>query len=269
MNEHLPRVEAGRLAGLLRDQLHEMMAAAHGLEDLLAMSPKGREYLAVINRGLCSQLRLTRHLELDYRLSSEDEVRLNLRPVELVELCRDLMEQTQSVVRSLGIRAVFRTELSELEMNGDRARLEDMLLCLISNAVKAVGGDGEIVLTLERRGDRVILMLSDDGGGLSDRALAEFFGQREEDDIPPGTGLGLGLSLARRIAALHGGAILADTYEHRGTRLAVALPYQPPRWDTLFSRRPVIDQEGGWNKVLVELSDCLGVESFLPEELDG
>lgn len=269
MSEHLPRVEAGRLASLLRDQLHEMMAAAHGLEDVLRMSPKGRDYLAVINRGLCNQLRLARHLELDYRLSSEDEVRLTLRPVDLVEMCRELMEQTQSVIRPLGIRAEFRTELTELEMSADRARLEDMLLCLISNAVKAVGKDGEILLTLERRGDRVILMLSDNGGGLSDQALAEFFGQREEDDIPPGTGLGLGLPLARRIAALHGGAIIADSYENRGTRLAVALPFQPVEGGALYSRRPVIDQGGGWNKVLVELSGSLPIQSFWPEELDG
>ena len=269
MNEHLPRAESGRLAGLLRDQLHEMTAAAHGLGELLSMSPKGQEYLAVINRGLCSQLRLVRHLELDYRLSSEDEIRLVMRPMDLVELCRDVMEQTESLVRALNIRAVFRTGLDELEMNADRSRLEDMLLCLISNAVKAVGRDGEIVLTLECRDERAFLMLSDNGGGLSDRALAEFFGQREEDDIPPGAGLGLGLPLARRIAALHGGAVIADSYEGRGARVAVALPVQRVPPDALFSDPPLRDEDGGWNKALVELADCLPALFFLPEELDG
>lgn len=269
MSDHLPRAETGRLAGLLRDQLNKMMAAANSLGDLLSMSPKGLEYLAVINRGLCSQLRLARHLDLDYQLSSEDEVRLRLRPVDLVELCRELARQVESVTHVLRVSMEFRTDLEELVMNADRERLEDLLLYLISNSVKAAGEDGRIVLTLERRRDRVIFLLSDNGGGLDAAALSEFFGQREEDEIPPGTGLGRGLPLARKIAALHGGAIIADSYENQGTRLAVALPFQAPDASgALNSRWPVIHEEG-WNKVLVELSDCLPIQSFVPEELDG
>ena len=269
MSDELPRTQTGRLAGLLRDQLNEMMAAAQELGDLLSMSPKGQEYLSVINRGLCSQLRLARHLDLEYRLSSEDEVRLALAPVDLVELCQELTAQVESVTRVLGVRMTFRTPLGELVMSADRARLEEMLLCLISNSVKAVGKDGDIALTLERRKDRVIFMLTDNGGGLDAAALAQFFGQEEELDVPVGAGLGRGLPLARKIAALHGGAIIADSYENQGTRLAVALPYQEPEEAAdLRSPRAVIHEEG-WNKVLVELADCLPARSFLPEELDG
>lgn len=269
MSEHLPRGQSGRLSGLLREQLNEMMAAAHGLGDLLEGSEKGRGYLAVINRRLAQQMRLVRHLELDYKMSSEDEVRLRLRTVDLVELCRELMAQVESVTHVLGLRAEFHTELNQLLVSADRARLEDMLLCLISNAVKAAGEGGAVRLTLEKRGERVVFLLSDNGSGLNPDDLARLFEQKCEDDESEVGTMGMGLPLARKIAALHGGVIIADSCQSRGgTRLAVAMPCQEPEDDGgLHGRWPVIHEEG-WNKVLVELSDCLPARSFVPEELD-
>lgn len=269
MSENLPRSRSGRLAGMLREQLNEMMAAANGLGDLLSADEKGRQYLAVINRRLAEQMRLTHHLELDYKLSSEDEVRLRLRPVDLVEMCRELMAQVESVTHVLPLRVEFSTELKELLVSADRARLEDMLLCLISNAVKAVGENGVVSLTLEKRGDRVVFLLADNGSGLDPDTLAEIFEQKcEDDDIPEDMTMGMGLPLARKIAGLHGGVIIANSGEGEGTRIAVALPCREPEPDGgLHSDWPVIHEEG-WNKVLVELSDSLPARSFMPEELD-
>ena len=76
---------------------------------------------------------ILRRLKLEHRLSSEDEIRLMTAPVDLSALCRELMEEVAGVVCTLGIRAEFSSGLAEFVVCADRARLEDMLLFLISN----------------------------------------------------------------------------------------------------------------------------------------
>lgn len=264
------REQIGRLAGLLGEQLNDMAAAAHGLSELLPSDGIGADYLAVINRCMCRQMRVLRRLKLEHRLSSEDEIRLLTEPVDLVVLCRELMEEVAGTVRALGIRAKFFSGPEEFIVCADRARLEDMLLFLISNSVEAMKEGGELLLTLERRGDQALFLMTDNGGGASPETMAEFFGTAEEElDVPEHPTMGAGLPLARKIAALHGGFILADNYEGQGMRLVVSISTELPNGaEALRAPRPVV-HEGGWNKTLVELSECLPATFFSQKEIDG
>jgi signal transduction histidine kinase len=177
-----------------------------------------------------------------------------------------------SLLRVLGIRLEFTAPVQPVVVCADWNRLEDLLLSLISNAVRAIGRDGEILFSLEQKGGRVIFRISDNGGGADSRAMAEFFGLAEEEtEVPEEPTLGLGLSLARRIAALHGGFVLADNYEGKGMQLVVSISDDLPDMGggkTLRGNRPHID-EGGWSKALVELSECLPASMFVPEEFDA
>lgn len=268
MSERTPRERNGRLAGLLREQLNDMMAAAHGLGENLPGGSREAEYLSVITRNLCRQLRVVRCLELEHRLSSEDEIRLTLAPVDLAAMCRELMDEVEGIVRPLGICAKFETALNELAVYADRARLEDMILFLISNSVKAMKQGGELSLTLEKRSGKALFVLSDTGGGASPETLAEFFGEAgEEYEIPEVPSLGLGLPLARKIAALHGGFVLADSYEGRGMRLVVSISAElAGNGGELRAPRPEI-REGNWSRAVVELSEYLPASFFAPKEL--
>ena len=73
-----------------------------------------------------------------------------------------------------------------------------------------------------------------------------------------GGGLGVGLSAARQIAALHGGAVMLESRSGKGVRAAFSLPVQPPEGcGTLRTPSPVGDVTGGFSPVLVELADLL------------
>jgi len=272
VNEKTPRENAGRMAGLLREQLTDMVAAAYELGDVLRESEKGKKYLSVINRRLCQQLRMVRRLELEHKLTSEDEIRIVLHPVDVSLMCRELMEEVEGLVCGLGIKVAFSEPAKPIVVCADRNRLEDMLLSLISNSARAIGRDGEIELTLERKDGRVIFCLTDNGGGATPDAMAGFFGHAEEEsEIPEDPTLGLGLPLARRIAALHNGFVLADNYEGKGMRMVVSISDDLPDMGggrTLRGSRPHID-EGGWSKAMVELSDCLPISVFEPEEFNA
>lgn len=260
-----PAAGGKRLSRLLREQLNEMMAAGQALEAILKDSQTGLSYLAVLNRGLCRQLRLARLLDLDERMNSEDEVRLFFQPVELVELCRSLMYRVDSLSRPLEIRAEFSSALIALPTLADRGALEEMLLALLSNSIrsiKAAGKRGAVTLELEQRDRKAIFTLKDNGGGMDAETLASVFDQESGEDPK----LGLGLSLARQIAALHGGIMIVDNKENQGVRLAVSLPLLDKARGSLL-RSPSADETGGWDKVLIALSDCLPPQSFLPKEL--
>lgn len=268
VNDHLTREQSARLAALLREQLNETAAAAHGLGRLLANDDAGREHLAVLNRGIFRQLRLIRHLELLCRLTDTNEIRVHARPVDLVSLCSEFAAQAGGILRANGLTLTFRTELSSLITHADPELLRDMLLCLLSNAVRAVDEQGCIDLRLEQRDGRILLFLSDNGHGVSSDALAEFFECPDRDcELPIEVTLKLGLPLVRRIAALHDGFVVADSYEGKGVRFAVLLPILPCDGPASLRSPFPAPVEDGWDPILVELSDSLPARFYRTEEL--
>lgn len=266
-----PADETRRLARLLRDQLNEMLAASQALIPALAGKERALEYVAVLERGMCRQLRLIRRLELEQLLNSPDEVRVTPEPVDLVQLCRALMSRTDDLVRSLDIRARFSTALTTLPTLADRAALEEMLLALISNSVKAIGQGGDICLELGQQERKAVFTITDNGGGMDPAALAAFFDppededEDEEDDLVPS---GRGLWLAQQIAALHGGILIVDSKQSKGVRLAVSIPIISRGGGVLASPALTADDAGGWDRATVALSDCLPVKAFLPGTAD-
>ena len=90
----------------------------------------------------------------------------------------------------------------------------------------------------------------------------------DELRLRPGS-LGLGLKIARRIAAAHGGAIVFQQQEGRGSRAIVSLPIRPPEPGEVL-RTPTMgfDGSGGFSDVLVELSGVLPYQAFRPEDLE-
>lgn len=268
MKDLNPADEVLRLTCRLREQLNEMMAAGQALTHSLAGDSRALNYMALLQRGMFRQLRLIRQLELDQRLHSLDEAPLFRAPVDLVPMCRSLIDRTDALVSSLGVRAQFSTSLTALPTLADRSALEEMLLVLISNSVKAIGRDGCVLLALEQRDRKAVFTLTDNGGGMDCAALSALFDPPEEgDDEPDGPCVrrGRGLSLAQQIAALHGGILIVDSKQSKGVRLAVSMPLVS-RVGGLPSSLPLPqDQTGGWDQVLVALSDCLPPQAFLPE----
>lgn len=253
-----------QLLPLLREQLNEMMAAAQGLDRLTKDQQRNAaHYLAVIRQGMYRQLSLIRRLELERWLHDENEVRLSFAPTDLAALGRDLTEQVRRAVNDPAIRVEFRSELSALPTLADPFALEDMLLFLLSNSLKSVGREGAVTLTLEQQEEHALFTLSGTGGGPDIRTLSDLPREEaeEENGLSAPSAVGTGLPLARQIALLHGGTLMLDD-QKGATRFLITLPLRDPsrRPDLHASRR---NDCGGWDKVLVELSDCLDPRSYL------
>ncbi len=105
--------------------------------------------------------------------------------------------------------------------------IEQVVLNLIVNAIQAIGERGTLRLAIEPVGDRVAVVVEDDGCGIQpddlERVFDPFFTTK-----PVGKGTGLGLAISYEITRRHGGTLSVDSQPGRGTRITLALPAAPP-----------------------------------------
>ena len=107
------------------------------------------------------------------------------------------------------------------DFTGDKVKLEEVILNLLQNARDAVGSEGSITLSAERKNDTIIIRCQDNGCGIPadqiDTIFDPFVTYKEN-------GTGLGLSSAKRITEAHGGSIEVNSSPESGTVFTVTLP---------------------------------------------
>lgn len=117
-------------------------------------------------------------------------------------------------------------ELEEVTMKGDEELLSQVWLNLIDNAVKFTPEGGSVDIRLRKDEKNAVFSIYDDGYGISEEAqrhiFEKFYQGGEVARVAPGNGLGL--SIARRVVALHGGDIRCKSEEGAGTEFTVELP---------------------------------------------
>jgi len=115
-----------------------------------------------------------------------------------------------------------------VEVEGDAARLKQVVVNLLDNALKYTPRGGRIWLETRRAGDRALLEVTDTGPGIPEAALPRVFERffRADGMRTAGaeSGSGLGLAIVRLIATAHGGAVAAGNEPAGGCRIAVSLP---------------------------------------------
>ena len=124
-----------------------------------------------------------------------------------------------------------------------------------------------MVLTLRRQQGRALATVSNNGPLPNPKQLSALFQEGLGEDVPlPGQGAGLGLSVARDIAALHRGSMLTEWGQSSPT-VVLSLPTGPLDGRASL-RTPRCQVNGGLDPVLLELSDVLPVHLFGLEGLD-
>ena len=247
------------LAEQLRQQMNNLAAAVQLLTPVVR--EKGGEqydpYLAILQQSLYRMMRMVGNLE--YLELAPEDAPPRAATLDLSGLCRELARQVAPLAELAGVR--FRWEEGDgvLLLRGDGQQLRRMLLNLVANALRAAGEGGQAGMRLSARDGRAAVTVWDSGQGFDPEP------GDEELLLRPGS-LGVGLQVARRIASAHGGTIVFQHQEGKGTRAVVSLPLRPPEGQVL--RTPAGGLDGGFSDVLVELSGVLPYRAFRPEELD-
>lgn len=246
----------------LRAQVGNLMAAMQLITPALRERGEARydQYLATMNQSLYRLLRLMNNVE--FAALSQDPPMVQEGPLDLAGLCRELSDQVAPLADQAGVAFRYEAECASLLTVGDAALLRRMLLNLIANALRAAGKGGAAGLRLTAAQGRVLLTVWDDGPGITPPLEEDSLTERPE-------GAGLGLEVARRVASIHGGALVFDQQEGRGGRATVSLPIRTPEGGGTL-RSPILryDGSGGFSPVLVELSGVLPYSAFLPQDLE-
>jgi signal transduction histidine kinase/ActR/RegA family two-component response regulator len=211
------------LAHELRTPLSAISNAVRVLEVTHADGePTGRPH-EVIARQVTHISHLINDL-LDVERLVSSKIRLNRQPFDMAEAVRRAVAMFTSDAR-LDRRIDLSTE--PVWVNGDAERIEQVLANIMSNAVKYTPSGGRIQVTLRSDGCEAVLSVEDTGFGISPTLLPfifDMFVQADRTLNYAQGGLGIGLTLVRRLVALHGGTIAASSEgEGRGSRFVVRL----------------------------------------------
>lgn len=222
--------------------------------------------LAHQNRLIFQMLRLTRQAELTQELN--DKLFPREEGFDLAMVCQGMADEAAWLADLAGVRFSYSSNTDHLPFQGSKSLLTQMLLALVSNGIRAAGKEGEVEMKFHAENGRCVISVRDSGVGIPEDRMAHLFSGEAPEELPrPGEGAGLGLYNAQRIAALHGGVLVAQSGQDGGACLVVSLPIVVPT-SVPARNNPGYDNLGGYSPVLIELSDVLPWQAFVPKEAE-
>lgn len=216
----------------LRSPLSAIAGWAHILQGEGAGAEDRKKGLEVIEQSVRVQSKLIEDL-LDISRIASGRMRLELQPVEPRAFIDAAVEAIRPSAEAKSMRVRKLLDLAAGPVTGDPGRLQQVMVNLLTNAVKFTPEKGYIEIALQRCGDRAEISVADTGIGIRADFLPHVFDRfRQADDSIHARhgGLGLGLAIVRHLVELHGGDIRAESLgEGCGARFVLRLPMAPPR----------------------------------------
>jgi PAS domain S-box-containing protein len=242
------------LAHELRNPLAPICAAAHLLRQAKGLEPELRAATAILERQSRQMAHLVDDL-LDVSRITSGRIRLHPEPVELAELLRAVLETYRQPVETARHRVTLAVTPEPVYVNGDRVRLTQIFSNILHNAVKYTPPGGRIDIELRVLGGRATVSVRDNGMGIPAEMLNhifEPFAQLDRSYERPNGGLGIGLTLARRLIELHQGQIEAHSAGRgQGTEFLLHLPSIAAPSATNAKAAPTSNEFAGGRRVLI------------------
>lgn len=212
---------------------------AHELRNPLASILMGVELQAShecdgdFERSRCIVERQARHLArlvddlMDVSRITRGLVELCMKRIELAAVVGQAVEQVTPAIRRAGHDLVVSVP-DGIRLDADPSRLSQILVNLLDNAVKYTPPGGRITLEAERDESDIVIRVRDTGMGISEELIPVLFDvfRRGEGPLVPGAGgLGIGLTVTKKLVELHGGSITASSAGvGQGSEFVVRLP---------------------------------------------
>ena len=258
-------------ASKLREPLNDVMMLTDQMFPSLMESenPELRRQMAQMNRGLFRILRTVGNMsDAGHFLTRDDST--PMEPTELCSFFAELAEKAESLTREAGIEVQYLCPPTDLMAMADRAKLERAAYNLLSNALKFTPRGGHIQVELKKRGDLAVFRVADDGEGIPEDILGTVYARFRREPSPGDTrwGIGLGLPLVRRTAALHGGTLLLCRTPEGGTAAAMTIRLKESRENKVSAPALRVDYTGEHDHGLVEMADCLPWQVFEAESIN-
>ncbi len=214
----------------LRNPLAPLRGVMETLQRQKLEGPALERAYAMMERQVGHLTRLVDDL-LDVSRITRGLVELRKVPINLAEAADQAVEMVTPAVEGRGHELSLTLPRKPLRVEGDATRLTQVIFNLLNNAAKYTDAGGRIWLAVEREGDEAVVRVRDNGTGMSAELVPKVFdlftqGERTLDRSHGG--LGLGLTLVKRLVEMHGGTVEARSEGlGKGSEFTVRLPALP------------------------------------------
>lgn len=236
-NSMLERLETsfGALRQFTADASHELKTPLQvlraGIERALKHPNIPGEAIEGLDEALGQVNQMGEMVESLLTLARADEgkVQLALERTDLQAVVNEVSETAHILAEQKGLKMLTRITGPDLFIDADKGRIKQMLMNLVTNAIKYTPSGGEVKLDLVGREHDVVLEVRDTGIGISADDLPRIFDRFWRGDVArtrtgERAGAGLGLAITKWIAEAHGGRIEATSKQGRGSSFVVTIP---------------------------------------------
>jgi signal transduction histidine kinase len=199
------------LAHELRNPLGSILAAAELLRKGDVPSQTVADSSKVLTRQVRQMVRLVDDL-LDVSRLTRGKIELRCEPVDLYDVVKGAVETCRHHLDDRGHHLRISLPSGPVRLEADPARLQQALANLLNNSAKYTEPGGRITLAAERDGDQLVVAVEDSGQGIAPEFLPQVFDLFAQEDRSLDRscgGLGIGLTLVKGIAEMHGGSVEA------------------------------------------------------------
>ena len=232
---HLSRLKSDFVANVsheLKTPLALVRLFAETLElGRVPSEDKAQQYYRVINKESQRLTQLINNI-LDFSRIEAGRKEYRFRPTDVGAVVRDVVEAYRFPIEQQGFEVEVNVAEDLPEIVVDPEALSQALLNLANNAIKYSGEGRHLALDVRRRGDDVVISVSDRGVGIprpEQKKIFEKFYRVENALIHTTKGSGLGLALVQHIMDAHGGSIELESEPGRGSTFRLVLPLSPGR----------------------------------------
>ena len=196
------------------------------LEGVLDQKELATEFLAVVSSEAERMTRLVKDLlllsKLDYQQTQWNKVEFSLE-----KMIDETLRKLDIPIRQKGHTISVNKESPLPMFNGDKDKIEQVILNILSNAIKYTPDNGHIEIVTGYSGGKISIVVSDNGIGIPEADMPRIFERFYRVDKSRARelgGTGLGLSIAKQIIEAHGGTIGINSEHGKGTTVAITLP---------------------------------------------
>lgn len=212
--------DAATRMGFLVHELRNALACVFVAQALIRKSPGDHAAAALLDRNLLHMKSMLDNADTQVRFHKEPQARR--RPIHLADTVREVAAAGAEEARLKNVRLSVRVEPA-LSVNADPEYLVSALANLLGNAIKFTPRGGTVRVRGLEKEHSAVLEVEDECGGLPPGRISELFEPFTQKGADR-SGLGLGLAIARRAAALNDGALSARDIPGKGCVFTITLP---------------------------------------------
>ena len=261
-----PEFQALALAAReLREPLASIMISADHLFPEKQDDPDTDASIARINRGLFQMLRLISNMSDAGRYASDGKLAMETKNISA--FLQEIFSKASDLVERSGVQMEYTGPEEAIYGLINEELLERAVLNILSNALKFTPQGGNIQANLRHRGNKLYLSILDTGCGITESTHGNLFSRySREPGLEDGRfGVGLGFVMIRSAAQQHGGTVLVDHPAETGTRVTMTIAIRSGAANQVRSPMLKVDYAGERDHGLLELSDVLSADFYLPQ----